>query len=156
MGTPQWIKKLGGSAGEHYVVAELSKRGIPNALLPENFSDDDVMVGKKEGQDIGFIQVKSCHSDRSRTFPLYKRHEDWVNAKDNQYVIFVLLGSPQGNEHPRYWIAKKKDIGRVCIEHPCHGSSNDERRFQIDGPPELSLRPEWENNWKVFEKYMPC
>jgi hypothetical protein len=37
MRTPQWIKKLGGHAGELFVCAELSKRGIPNALLPENF-----------------------------------------------------------------------------------------------------------------------
>jgi hypothetical protein len=33
MKTPQWIKKLGGHAGELYVAAELSKRSIPNALL---------------------------------------------------------------------------------------------------------------------------
>jgi hypothetical protein len=38
--TPQWIKKLGGHAGELYVAAELSKRGIPNSLFPENFSDE--------------------------------------------------------------------------------------------------------------------
>ena len=41
MRTPQWIKKLGGHAGELFVCAELSKRGIPNALLPENFPHDD-------------------------------------------------------------------------------------------------------------------
>jgi hypothetical protein len=29
MRTPEWIKKLGGHAGELYVAAELSKRGIP-------------------------------------------------------------------------------------------------------------------------------
>lgn len=49
MGTPQWIKKLGGHAGELYVAAELAKRGIPNSLLPENFSDDDILIGKKDG-----------------------------------------------------------------------------------------------------------
>ena len=49
MRTPQWIKKLGGHAGELFVCAELSKRGIPNALLPENFSDDDVSIGNKKG-----------------------------------------------------------------------------------------------------------
>ncbi|MBT3581143.1 hypothetical protein HN511_02465, partial [bacterium] len=47
--TPQWIKKLGGHAGELYVAAELSKRGIPNALLPENFSDNDILIGNKKG-----------------------------------------------------------------------------------------------------------
>jgi hypothetical protein len=50
--TPQWIKKLGGHAGELFVSAELSKRGIPNSLLPENFSDDDILVGNKDGTAI--------------------------------------------------------------------------------------------------------
>lgn len=43
------MKKLGGHAGELYVAAELSKLGIPNLLLPENFSDDDLLAGKKDG-----------------------------------------------------------------------------------------------------------
>jgi hypothetical protein len=80
--TLQWIKKLGGHAGELYVSAELSKRGIPNSLLPENFSDDDILVGKKDGSLLGFIQVKSCHPDRSASFILTESHESWLNAPD--------------------------------------------------------------------------
>src|SRR4030065_2468669 len=92
MRTPQWIKKLGGHAGELYVAAELSKRGIPNSLLPENFSDDDILIGKKDGSEIGYIQVKSCHPDRSRSFLLRVSEEKWINSFDNQYVVFVWLG----------------------------------------------------------------
>lgn len=150
MRTPQWIKKLGGHAGELYVAAELSKRGIPNSLLPENFSDDDILIGKKDGSDTGFIQVKSCHPDRANTFILRETHEQWVNAPDNQFVIFVWLGSPKKNESPRYWIASKKDVGNACIRHPAHGTENWERRFF---PKDLD--PKWDNNWDVFKKYMP-
>jgi hypothetical protein len=51
--------KLGGHASEFYVCAELSKRGIPNALLPDNFADDDILVGNKEGtQRPGFRRAK--------------------------------------------------------------------------------------------------
>jgi hypothetical protein len=70
MSTSQWIKKLGGHAGELYVAAELSKRGIPNSLLPENFSDDDILLGKKDGKLLGYVQVKSCHPDRANSFIL--------------------------------------------------------------------------------------
>jgi len=63
MRTPQWIKKLGGHAGELFVCAELSKRGIPNALLPENFSHDDILVSNKDGTQSGYVQVKACHPD---------------------------------------------------------------------------------------------
>ncbi len=146
--TPQWIKNLGGHAGELYVCAELSKRGIPNAQLPQNFSDDDILVGKKAGQKLAYIQVKSCHPDRSSTFPLYEKHEQWANAARNQYVAFVWLGSPKRNEAPRFWIAPKREVGRACIEHPCHGTSNKERRFSF-----RKLKAEWENDWSVFDPY---
>lgn len=73
MRTPQWIKKLGGHAGELYVAAELSKRGIPNSLLPENFSDDDILIGKKDGKLLGYIQVKACHPDRSKIFDIKRK-----------------------------------------------------------------------------------
>ena len=150
MRTQQWIKKLGGHAGELYVAAELSKRGIPNSLLPENFSDDDILAGKKDGSDICFIQVKSCHPDRANTFILRENNEQWVNASDNQFVIFVWLGSPKKNESPRYWVALKKDVGDACIKHTAHGTSNWERRFSPK-----HFNPNWENNWGVLQKYMP-
>jgi len=150
MRTPQWIKKLGGHAGELYVAAELSKRGIPNSLLPENFSEDDILIGRKDGSEIGYIQVKSCHPDRANTFILRETHEQWINAPDNQFVIFVWLGSPKRNEGPKYWIAPKKEVGNSCIKHPAHGTENWERRFS---PKDFD--PNWENNWDVLKKFMP-
>ncbi|MDH3890940.1 MAG: hypothetical protein OEV49_07620 [candidate division Zixibacteria bacterium] len=148
--TPQWIKKLGGHAGELYVAAELSKRGIPNALLPENFSDDDILVGKKDGANMGFVQVKSCHPDRSKSFILRDSHEAWVEAPENQFVAFVWLGSPSTNDSPRFWIAPKSNVGDDCVAHRAHGTDNWERRFHLN-----ELRTDWENNWEVFAEFMP-
>ena len=90
MRTPQWIKKLGGHAGELFVAAELSKRGIPNSLLPENFSDDDILIGKKDGQKLGYIQVKSCHPDRSSTFILKEGDESWEKADGKRWRRYGL------------------------------------------------------------------
>jgi hypothetical protein len=147
--TPQWIKKLGGHAGELYVAAELSKRGIPNALLPENFSDDDLLVGQKGGQATAFIQVKSCHPDRSSTFILRETEDSWSDAPPNQYVVFVWLGSPKKSESPRYWVATKREVGALCSAHPAHGTANWERRFSL---PQLPRH--WENNWQLFNAYL--
>jgi len=156
MATAQWIKKLGGHAGELYVAAELSKRGIPNALLPENFSDDDILIGKKDGEDVAFIQVKACHPDRSSTFILRETDEKWVDAPKNQFVVFVYLGSPKKNESPKYWIAKKRDVGAMCIEHPAHGTDNWERRFSRENAdPKKALDPKWESNWNAFAIFFP-
>jgi len=154
MRTPQWIKKLGGHAGELYVAAELSKRGIPNALLPENFSDDDILIGEKRGVLLGYIQVKSCHPDRATSFLLEAKHEKWYEeADDNQFVVLVWLGSPRRNECSEYWIAKKKEVGKACIEHSQHGTNNRERRFprsHLD-----NKYHKWKNNWDIFKDYMP-
>jgi hypothetical protein len=149
MKTPQWIKKLGGHAGELYVAAELSKRGIPNALLPENFSDDDIIAGNKDGSALCFIQVKACHPDRATTFILRETNETWTIAPENHFVVFVWLGSPRKNESPRYWIATKRDVGNACVMHSAHGTSNWERRFAIK-----DLNPQWENNWSIFDRYI--
>ena len=149
MKTPQWIKKLGGHAGELYVAAELSKRGIPNALLPENFSDDDILFGSKDGNILGYIQVKSCHPDRSTTFILRATDEKWIRAGNNQFVVFVWLGSPKKSEGPRYWIARKKEVGNACKKHVAHGTSNWERRFSLK-----DLDNMWENDWESLEKYL--
>ena len=157
MRTAQWIKKLGGHAGELYVAAELSKRGIPNALLPENFSDDDLIAGKKGGSMICYIQVKACHPDRGHSFPLNESHDDWANAESNEFVIFVWLGSPAKNEGPRYWIATKKEVGQACKAIKDSGyqqKHNRERRFHPPCENEegvYCLKKEWENNWKLFD-----
>ena len=148
MPTPQWIKKLGGHAGELYVAAELSKRGIANSMLPENFSDDDIIAGSKDGTNLCFIQVKACHPDRAKSFILSHRNEKWVDAPKNHFVVFVWLGSPTTNESPRYWIMTKRSAGKLCLAHPAHGTNNWERRFYVK-----NLDPTWENNWALFNPY---
>jgi hypothetical protein len=152
--TPNWIKKLGGHAGELYVCAELSKRGVPNALLPENFTDDDILVGNKAATHTAFIQVKSCHPDRSTTFILRETDEKWISAKDNEYCAFVWLGKPATFEPPRYWLAKKREVGKLCVKHLAHATSNWERRFGIDKPD--GLPREWENRWSLFDAFRPA
>jgi hypothetical protein len=151
MATPQWIKKLGGHAGELYVCAELSKRDIPNALLPENFSDDDILIGDKAATCITFIQVKACHPDRSQSFILRETHEKWTSEPVNHYCAFVWLGRPSIFEPPRYWLAKKKEVGEACLNHPAHGTPNWERRFYPSDLPR-----EWENRWSLFDEFKPA
>src|SRR3989338_7101427 len=152
MATPQWIKKLGGHAGELYTAAELSKRGIANALLPENFSDDDIIFGLKGGNVLGYIQVKSCHPDRSNNWRLSEKNEKWVDAPRNEFVVFVWLGSPARNESPRFWVTTKREVGNHCMNDAAHGTSNTERRIQLKHKdPKLIIHDEWENDWALLE-----
>lgn len=148
--TPQWVKKLGGHAGELFVAAELSKRGIPNSLLPENFSDDDILVGNKGSTQIGFVQVKACHPDRSKSFILKETDDRWCGDESQNLFVFVWLGSPSKNEPPRYWIATKREVGAACVSHAAHGTHNWERRF-----PPADFPDHWENNWSLFNRFLP-
>ncbi len=161
MSTSQWIKRLSGHAGELYVAAELSKRGILSTLLPDNFPDNDILIGKKDGPSIGYIQVKSCHPDRALTFRLSSKDERWENSANNEYVVFVWLGSPRTNSAPTYWIAKKQEIGRFCKENRPLNPKNKERRFAPNKESYLCnnlwpvrLKEAWYNNWAIFSEYI--
>ncbi len=150
MRTPQWIKTLGGHAGVLFVCAELAKRGIPNAPLPDSFSDDDVLVGSKDGTKIGFVQVKAYHPDRSGSFLLKNTEERWCSAKAHEFCVLVCLGATVSNEPPRYWIATKREVGELCVRHGAHGTSNFERRFFPQDLPQ-----EWESRWSLFDEFRP-
>lgn len=161
MKTPQWVKKLGGHAGELYVAAELSKRAIPNALLPENFSDHDIIIGGKGGKNVGYIQVKSCHPDRSKTFQLDKSFDRWVeSAKENEYVVFVWLGSAKTSASPIYWIATKKDVGYLCKKHNEKFPESKDLRVAPEKASKLNvnwnytrLDENWLGKWELFRSY---
>jgi len=99
-----------------------------------------------------FVLFRSNHATLivSKSFILSDKHEDWIDAPENQYVVFVWLGSPSNNESPKYWIAPKKEVGQACISHSAHGTDNWERRFYPE-----DFNPAWESNWSVFDKYTP-
>jgi hypothetical protein len=93
--------------------AELSKRGIPNALLPENFPHDDILVSNKDGTLSGYVQVKACHPDRSASFYLTEHEEAWRSEGPNKFCVLVWLGEIATHSPPRYWIALKREVATV-------------------------------------------
>lgn len=144
-------------AGKHYVSAELFKRGIRNKLLSENHQGYiEVEKGKKDNKIIS-IAVHSCNPDnRGNTFLLKAEHEKWINSNDNELVVFVWLGSVKLRQPPRYWIAKKSEVGKACIEHVHHKTHKKERRFGIQDLDSNQnyknhLPKEWEGRWHLLK-----
>jgi hypothetical protein len=151
MRTSQLIADVGGRAGGHFVCAELSKRGITNALLPENFPEDEIVLSSKESRTkSGYIQVKVCHPDQSEAFMLRETEARWGAEASNKFCVFVWLGATWNNEPPRYWIARKREVGDLCVAHSAKGISNWERRFKPADFPQ-----NWENRWSLFDVYRP-
>ena len=156
MSTPQWIKKLSGHAGELFVCAELSKRGVPNALLPENFPHDDILVSNKDGTLSGYVQVKACHPDRSSSFYLTEKEEEWRGEAPNKFFVLVWLGEIANHTAPRYWIARKHEVGELCagpLRQQNSSPTNRERRLWVTTL--IRLKPDWENRWSLFDAYLP-
>lgn len=154
--TPQWIKKLGGYAGELYVAAELAKRGICVSLLPENFPEDDIMIANKDGSEVGYIQVKSCHPQRANSFILHDKDENWADVSKTKndkerYVVFVDLGNPTSCGSPSFWIATRSEVGQACISHSAHGTTNWERRFSRGNLSERNRQ----DRWGLFDRFLP-
>lgn len=131
-------------------------------MLPENFSGDDIMIGMKSGTRLGWVQVKSCHPDRSKTFRVdLDECQEWSKAGDNEYVVFVWLGSPSNDEPPIYWLTRRAEAGRMGVEHAPKNPENTERRFAPDIESMLfpkwkgtRVRRRWLNNWKLFDPYV--
>ena len=151
MRTSQLIDNVDDRAGQHYVCAELCKRGIANSLLPENFPHDDIFVGNKESRAAsGYIQVKVCHPDQSETFTLRETEAKWGAEASNKFCVFVRLGATWNNEPPRFWIALKREVSDLCVAHSANRTPNWERRFN---PADFPLN--WVSRWSMFDAYRP-
>jgi hypothetical protein len=154
MKTPQWIKQLGSQAARFYLAAELAKRGIVATPRPSH-RPSMVDIQRHDGSLKASVHITSCHPDRASSFFLLDSNEAFVSAGDDEFFACVLLSSP-----PRYWLATKREVGQTCVDHPAHGSTNHERRFQIERPAnprpqDAWIDPTWEDRWELFDLFLP-
>ena len=92
-----------GVAGEHYVAAELWRRGAIATVTSKNTPDFDIMASSADGFPAIVIQVKALRSD-SYGFPLGTMHQ----YPENSFHVFVLI---KGEEvPPRYWIIPSNEV----------------------------------------------
>ncbi|MGE6696309.1 hypothetical protein ACQKH5_01350 [Hyphomonas sp. NPDC076900] len=94
---------LTGSAGEHFVVCELLKRGYIASLVPDGVPNCDVLVTDISGSRLAAIQVKTRWNIGSDGgWHMSKKHEhisgerlfycfvDFGNSPDDQPNVFVV------------------------------------------------------------------
>jgi hypothetical protein len=108
----------------------------------------------KDGTRSGYIQAKACHPDRSTSFYLTEKEETWQSEAENMFCVLVWLGTTETNKPPRYWIAHKNEVGKLCATKLRKRNVNDwnrERRLFVDKLGEW--HPEWENRWSLFDQY---
>jgi hypothetical protein len=75
-----------GAAGVHFVVSELSMRGLIALPTIRNTAGVDVVVTDKKGTWQANLQVKTSRSKVS-FWPIGKRYNEWVGP--NNYYVFL-------------------------------------------------------------------
>jgi hypothetical protein len=141
------INKVAGRAGEYLVCAGLSKLGIANLLLPEDYPGDEIVLSGPQGTP-GYVNVKVRHRGQSETFILHETEARWrTTTRSNEFCVFVLLSASPSDEPHRCWIAFKREVGDLCVAN----SANEtlwERHFYPDDFPQ-----NWEDRWSLFDMY---
>ena len=87
-----------GVAGEHFVCAELSKRGWVAALTAKNTPAMDVLATRLDNSSVVRIQVKT--RSPSYRYAHRVRHIELDGTHD--YVVLVDIG--EVDEAPEYWV----------------------------------------------------
>lgn len=90
---PTRDSSLIGAAGVHYVVSELSLRGLIALPTIRNTAGVDIIATNKEGTWQANLQVKSSRS-RVGFWPVGKRFAEWVS--DHNFYIFLRFDNRKG------------------------------------------------------------
>lgn len=108
-----------GATGEHYVAAELSKRGYIVSLTPRNTHTVDILASSIDGTKTISIQVKT-RSDCIKKWTLSPKEEEVSGTKF--FYIFVNLMNDE--YYPEFHIVRSK----VVVEYIKNSHDNWRKR----------------------------
>lgn len=97
-------KILSGVAGEHFVAAELTRRGYVVSLTSKNTKGIDMLASNEDASKTVGIQVKTKQVG-GKGWLLNKGNEDYYS--DNLFYVFVDLN---GLNQPDYHIVHSKTV----------------------------------------------
>ena len=100
---------LTGSAGEYFVAAELSRRGVVAALTMSGTDAFDILAVNKVGRSYS-IQVKTTQYEKKLRWLLSSKDE---NPKANFYVFVNLNGT---EKQPDYYIMRATEVAAAIKE----------------------------------------
>ncbi len=165
-----------GRAGEHYVAAELNRRGAYAAPFSGNVPGVDIVATDDDMERMAYIQVKTkrdpgnwqiglkqgwakitlneCPGDGSCPKPCTPLLEECIPGKPDRYWVFVSLGKTGGQ---RYYVIPDDHVRR-CLVRERHQEYLDQHGGQRPGKKHDSLHfsfsnkdlQGWENRWEVL------
>lgn len=138
-----------GNAGEHYVAAELSRRGFIVAMTPSNTEAFDIFAKNPRNNERYDIQVKTTVKKKKK-WPLNKKNE-LIRDKNSIYVFVHLLDG----EEPQYHIVSSRIVANTIEKEHKEWLAKPRK----DGKPhkDTNIRSfsdiecKYLNNWKLLE-----
>jgi len=109
-------KSLTGSAGVHFVVAELSRMGYIALPTVRNTKGIDVIITNPDFSKTIVIQVKTCQKPRKRPHWLLNEKADKIKSRNFFYVLVDIM-----KNNPDYYIVPSKIVADyVRTTHKMH------------------------------------
>ena len=99
---------LAGVAGEYFVAAELSRRGLIASITLRNTRGIDIVATNASASKTVTIQCKTSRKG-TKVWILGEKSEDFVS--EHHFYVFVNLGTE--NERPSYHIVPSKVVAKT-------------------------------------------
>lgn len=139
-----------GAAGEHYVMAELLKRGVIAAKAPEGAPNMDIVTTDLEGNKLLAIQVKTRRDFTGGDKGWHMKAKHDMLFADRMFYVFVDVGQTP-DDQPAFYVMPSKAVADACrISHKIW-----EETLGVNGKPHnhsdmRRLLPEYKRNDRML------
>ncbi len=138
---------LAGVAGEYFVAAELSRRGLIASISLRNTRGIDILATNNEASRTITIQCKTNQEGKKRWI-LNEKNETYVS--DSHFFVFVALA--EINQRPSYYIVPSKIVAdNIRSSHKTwldkkaqKGGRHVDNPVRIFSDPEDKFRDRWD------------
>ena len=140
---------LVGAAGVHFVVSQLSLRGLIALPTIRNTAGVDVIVANKEGTWHANIQVKTSRS-RVSFWPVGKKYVEWIG--ENNFYVFLRY-DPKLDSF-EVFLESSREVAKNCDE----GVKREKEKGLKQCAPCFFAKGEYERlraQWENFGKDIP-
>lgn len=103
------VSTLLGAAGEHYVMAELLRRGYIAALAPQGVPNVDIVVTDREGARLCSIQVKTRRFGSNGGWMMNAKHERITGER----LFYCFVDFQKESEKPLVFIVPANVVANV-------------------------------------------
>ncbi len=106
-----------GSAGEHYVLAELLRRGLIAAKAPEGVPNFDIVITDIDGERLAAIQVKTRRDYRGGDKGWHMKAKHETLTAERMFYVFVDVGTDEASPVSFYVLPSRAVADAVRLSH---------------------------------------